>query len=140
MDFEHAKDWVIGLVRENLTLAGPAVFCMGFAEGIPLLSLLVTSTPLFLGIGAAHAAAGGQFWPLWIGASVGAIISDCLVYTMGRIFKGDAHRIWPFSRWMMTSLRSRRAVSRAAPAASRWVSNVRVTRSLPSPRCAHLSP
>ena len=100
MDFEHAKDWVIGLVRENLTLAGPAVFCMGFAEGIPLLSLLVPSTPLFLGIGAAHAAAGGRFWQLWIAASVGAVISDCVVYTVGRVFKGDANRIWPFSRYV----------------------------------------
>ena len=99
MDFEHAKAAVIDIVRENMALAAPTVFFMGFAEGIPLLSLLVPSTPLFLGIGAAHAAAGGQFWPLWIGASVGAIISDCLVYTMGRIFKGDAHRIWPFSRY-----------------------------------------
>ena len=99
MDFDHVKAAVVDFVRENLVLAAPAVFLMGFAEGIPLLSLLVPSTPLFLGIGAAHAAAGGQFWPLWIAASIGAIISDCLVYAIGRIFKGDAHRIWPFSRY-----------------------------------------
>ncbi len=99
MDVQLAKDAVIGFVRENLALAAPAVFAMGFAEGIPLLSLLVPSTPLFLGIGAAHAAAGGQFWHLWIAASVGAVISDCIVYAVGRIFKADAHRIWPFSRY-----------------------------------------
>ena len=99
MTFEQAKDAVIGFVRENMALAEPAVFFMGFAEGIPGLSLLVPSTPLFLGIGSAHAAAGGQFWRLWLAASAGAIISDVVVYALGRIFKHDVPKVWPFSRY-----------------------------------------
>ena len=98
MTFDEAKDVVIAFVRENMALAEPAVFFMGFAEGIPGLSLLVPSTPLFLGIGSAHAAAGGQFWRLWLAASAGAIISDVVVYALGRIFKTEAPKIWPFSR------------------------------------------
>lgn len=98
MNLVSLKDDVIGFVRDNMGLAEPAVFFMGFAEGIPVLSLLVPSTPLFLGIGAAHAAAGGQFWQLWLAASVGAVLSDLAVYTLGRHFKADAVRIWPFSR------------------------------------------
>ena len=89
---------MVALVRDNLALAEPAVFFMGFAEGVPVLSLLVPSTPLFLGIGAAHAAAGGQFWQLWLAASAGAVLSDLLVYGLGRVFKQDATRIWPLSR------------------------------------------
>lgn len=98
MNLNQAKDAVIGFVRENIALAEPAVFFMGFAEGIPVLSLLVPSTPLFLGIGAAHAAAGGQFWHLCIAASIGAIISDVVIYAIGRYFKHDMPKVWPFSR------------------------------------------
>lgn len=90
--------WLIDLVRRHMALAEPAVFLMGFAEGIPGLSLLVPSTPLFLGIGAAHAAAGGQFWHLWLAASAGAVLSDCIVYGFGRAFKHRAREAWPLSR------------------------------------------
>ena len=98
MTFDRARDAVIGFVREHMALAEPAVFLMGFAEGIPGLSLLVPSTPLFLGIGSAHAAAGGQFWRLWVAASAGAIVSDLAIYALGRIFKHDVPKVWPFSR------------------------------------------
>lgn len=98
MPVTNTDNVVVAFIREHMALAEPAVFFMGFAEGVPLLSLFVPSTPLFLGIGAAHAAAGGQFWQLWIAASVGSILSDLLVYALGRVFKADAARIWPFSR------------------------------------------
>ena len=98
MTFETLKTDLIDLVREHLALAMPVVLAMGFAEGIPVLSLLVPSTPLFLGIGAAHAAAGGQFWHLWLAASIGAVASDCLVYGLARHFKDGAVGVWPLSR------------------------------------------
>ena len=84
MPVTNTDNVVVAFIREHMALAEPAVFFMGFAEGVPLLSLFVPSTPLFLGIGAAHAAAGGQFWQLWIAASVGSILSDLLVYALGR--------------------------------------------------------
>lgn len=92
------KEALVGFVRDNLALAEPIVMLMGFAEGIPGLSLLVPSTPLFLAIGAAHAAAGGQFVYPWLAAAFGAVASDCLIYALGRFFKNDAQRIWPLSR------------------------------------------
>lgn len=98
MSFEHAKDHVVALVREHIQLAEPIVFLMGFAEGIPGISLLVPSTPLFLGIGAAHAAAGGQFWHLWLAATFGAICSDLLIYGIGRRCKAQARDVWPLTR------------------------------------------
>jgi membrane protein DedA with SNARE-associated domain len=87
------KHTIIALVREHLALAEPAVFVMGFAEGIPGLSLLVPSSALFLGIGAAHGAAGGAFWHLWLAASAGAVLGDCATYAVGRAFKEKAERL-----------------------------------------------
>lgn len=98
MSFEKAKEAVVAIVRENIALAEPAVFFMGFAEGIPGLSLLVPSSALFLGVGAIHAAAGGQFWHLWLAASLGAVLSDIAVYLLGRHYKNEAVHAWPLSR------------------------------------------
>ncbi len=97
MSIEQIKDSIVSFVREHMALAEPAVFLMGFAEGIPGLSLLVPSTPLFLGIGAAHAAAGGQFLHLWLAASAGAVASDLLIYFLARHYKLEALQMWPLS-------------------------------------------
>ena len=91
------KENVLTVVRDNLAVAEPAVFAMGFAEGIPGLSLLVPSSALFLGIGTLHGAAGGQFWSLWLPASIGAFAGDCVVYLMARYYKDDVIRL-PFFR------------------------------------------
>ena len=47
-------DSLLALAREHRQWMAPLVFLMGFAESIPLLSLFVPSTVLFLGIGAAN--------------------------------------------------------------------------------------
>lgn len=93
MTVDSVKDTVIAFLRENIAFAEPIVFAMGFAEGIPGLSLLVPSSALFLGIGAVHSAAGGTFAPVWIAASVGAILGDCVTYAVGRHYKGNVAKL-----------------------------------------------
>jgi membrane protein DedA with SNARE-associated domain len=92
-------DSILSLVRDNLELAGVIVFALGFAESIAFISLFVPSTILFLGIGGVHAAAGGQFWQLWLAGAAGAAIGDCVSYAVGRIFRDDVHRIWPLTKY-----------------------------------------
>ncbi|MEZ5852850.1 MAG: DedA family protein [Hyphomicrobiaceae bacterium] len=98
MSFEAIKATVLDVVTGHMVLAEPAVMAMGFIEGIPVLSLFVPSSVLFLGIGTAHAAAGGNFWQLWLFAATGAMASDVLMYALGRIYKSHTLRIWPLSR------------------------------------------
>lgn len=93
MSLDGIREKVVGLVREHLSLAEPTVFLMGFAEGIPGLSLLVPSSALFLAIGGAHGAAGGQFWHLWLAASAGAVFGDCVTYSIGRWLERDIERM-----------------------------------------------
>jgi membrane protein DedA with SNARE-associated domain len=93
------KDSLLTLVRDNLFVAEPAVFAMGFAEGIPGLSLLVPSSALFIGIGAVHGAAGGDFWTLWVPASIGAFAGDCVVYLLARHYKDGIIRLQLFRRY-----------------------------------------
>lgn len=99
MSSESAWDKALSVIRENIALAEPAVFVMGFAEGIPGLSLIVPSSALFLGIGGLHGAAGGTFWQLWIPASIGAVLGDCVTYAIGRRFKSEATGLPILSRY-----------------------------------------
>ncbi len=97
MAFEAAWTATIELVKANVALAEPLVFFLGLAEGIPGLSLLVPSSALFLAVGTAHGAVGGQFWHLWLAAACGAVIGDCLTYGLGRLLRHDVARLRYFA-------------------------------------------
>jgi membrane protein DedA with SNARE-associated domain len=86
-------------MRDNPHAMELIVFLLGFAEGIALVSVFVPSTILFLGIGGIHSAAGGEFWPVWLAATAGACLGDCVSYALGRYFKGEARQVWPLSRY-----------------------------------------
>ena len=89
---------VLGFAKEHVAWTVFIVFALGFAESIAFVSLFVPSTILFLGIGGIHSAAGGHFLPVWAAGAAGAAIGDVLSYFMGRYFKNDVDKIWPFSR------------------------------------------
>ncbi len=89
---------IIGFVRDHVAWTPWIVFALGFAESIALVSLFVPSTVLFLAIGGLHSAAGGQFVEVWLAGAAGAAIGDVISYLVGRWFKHDTGRIWPFSR------------------------------------------
>lgn len=95
ISFQGIRDALVAFIREHLVFAEPIVFLMGLAEGIPGLSLLVPSSALFLAIGGVHGGAGGQFWHLWLAASIGAVVGDCVTYTLGRWLEHDVERL----RW-----------------------------------------
>ena len=88
----------LALFKANIEFAAPICFLLGFAESIALVSLFVPSTVLFLGIGGAYSASGGTFLPIWLAGAVGACAGDCISYAVGRYFKDDVDRIWPFTK------------------------------------------
>jgi membrane protein DedA with SNARE-associated domain len=94
-----ATDAVQAFMRDNPHLTEFIVFLLGIGEGIALISLFVPSTILFLGIGGIHSAAGGEFWPVWLAASAGACLGDCVSYGLGRYFKSEVGRVWPISKY-----------------------------------------
>lgn len=96
---ESLNSSVIAFLQAHEYFAGPLVFALGFAEGIPLISLFVPSSVLFLGIGSLLGATGGSFWWVWLSAAAGAVLGDCTTYALGRFFKAEANKLWPFSRY-----------------------------------------
>lgn len=79
----------------HLVLAGPIVFALGLAESTVFLSLLVPSSALFVAIGGIHAAAGGDFFTVWLAASAGAAIGDVITFAIGAYFQRDIGAVWP---------------------------------------------
>ena len=103
---------IVAFLRDNQYLADPLVFLLGFAEGIPVVSLFVPSSALFVAIGSMQGAFGGSFISLWLSATVGAILGDLVTYGIGRYFKDNAQRIWPLSRRPELLIKGRSIIDR----------------------------
>ena len=103
---------IVVFLRDNQYLADPLVFLLGFAEGIPVVSLLVPSSALFVAIGSMQGAFGGSFILLWLSATVGAILGDLVTYGIGRYFKDNAQRVWPLSRRPELLIKGRSIIDR----------------------------
>jgi membrane protein DedA with SNARE-associated domain len=98
MDFETLKTATIDFVRDHQAWAPVIVGVLAFCESLAFLSLLVPATVILVGIGALIGASGLAFWPIWLGAAVGASLGDWLSYEIGRYLEKGAHKIWPLSR------------------------------------------
>jgi membrane protein DedA with SNARE-associated domain len=92
-------DATLAFFKDHSEFAPLICFLLGFGESIALVSLFVPSTVLFLGIGAAQSASGGSFLPLWLAGSAGAFIGDVVSYAVGRYFRDDVARMWPFTKY-----------------------------------------
>jgi membrane protein DedA with SNARE-associated domain len=98
MDFEALKTTLIDFVRDHHAWAPFIVAGLAFGESIAVLSLIVPATVLLVGVGALIETGGLAFWPVWAGASAGAILGDWVSYEFGRHFQDRAKTIWPLNR------------------------------------------
>jgi membrane protein DedA with SNARE-associated domain len=112
MDFDTLTMMLLDFVRAHHSWAPYIVGALAFAESLAIVSLLVPSTVLLLGIGALAAASGLEFWPLWLGAAVGAIFGDWVSYAIGYRFKHAVFRVWPLSSHRQLSDRGERFFAR----------------------------
>jgi membrane protein DedA with SNARE-associated domain len=97
MDIEALRATVVEFVRHNQVWAPFIVFALAFGESLAVVSLFVPATVLMLAIGALIGVAGIEFWPVWLGAALGATLGDWVSYEIGRVLKYRAFTIWPLS-------------------------------------------
>ncbi len=97
MGLEHMTDTVVAFVRTHEMWAPPVVFLLAFGESLAFLSLLLPATVILFAIGGLIGASGVAFLPVWSAAVIGSILGYGVSYWIGRYFKDDVHRIWPFS-------------------------------------------
>jgi membrane protein DedA with SNARE-associated domain len=98
MDIESLRTTAVEFVRHNQGWAPFIVAVLAFGESLAFMSLLFPATVLLVAIGATVGGLGLGFWPIWLGAAIGAILGDWVSYEFGRYFEDKAHNVWPLNR------------------------------------------
>ena len=75
------------------------VFLVSFVESLALIGILLPGIVILFGIGALIGLGVMEMVPIWIAASLGAILGDSASYALGHRFRGHLLEIWPFSRY-----------------------------------------
>jgi len=98
MHFHDIVQQTIDFVRDHAQWAAPIVFVLAFAESLAFISLLVPAWGALVAMGALIKTGGIDFWPVWIGGSLGAACGDWLSYWVGLKLEHGVAKMWPLSR------------------------------------------
>jgi membrane protein DedA with SNARE-associated domain len=114
------EDWAQGaidFVRDNRDWAFWIALALGAAETTALVSVLVPSTVILVGLGALVATGALDFWPIWFGASIGALMGSTFSYWLGLRYGDHILSVWPLSKDPELVARGRAGFARRGPAA-----------------------
>jgi membrane protein DedA with SNARE-associated domain len=85
---------------------------LAMAETTALVSILIPSTAILVALGGAVAAGVIPFLPLWIGASIGAVIGSTFSWWLGWHYGDDMLRQWPLRKHPTLAERTRAAFAK----------------------------
>ncbi|WP_128253945.1 DedA family protein [Falsirhodobacter deserti] len=95
---DNIIDNIIAFVEAHRGWAFWIALLFALAETTPIVSILIPSTAILVGVGALVATGGVDFLPIWAGASIGAIIGSSASWWIGRYYGG-----WVLGRWPMSN-------------------------------------
>ena len=98
----QAHPWgvqILDFVKANAGWAPVIVMLFAFGESLAVVGIFVPATVVLVGIGALVGASGIEFWPVWLGTTVGAVGGDLVSWLAGWSFKDRARNIWPMSSY-----------------------------------------
>lgn len=98
MNIDHLTAPVVDFVRANQGWAPLVVAALAFGESLAVISAFVPATVMLVGIGALIGAADLAFWPIWIGAVIGATLGDWVSYDVARYFGPTIQHSWPLKK------------------------------------------
>lgn len=88
-------DTVLAFVRDNRDWAFWIALVFAMGETIAFLSILIPSTAILLGVGALVATGELSLFPIWAGATIGAVIGSFLSYGIGWRWGDAILSLWP---------------------------------------------
>ncbi len=88
-------DQVLAFISANRDWAFWIALVFAAAETTALISILIPSTAILIGVGAFVAAGSLSFWPLWAGGAIGALIGSTFSYWLGLRYGGAILGLWP---------------------------------------------
>lgn len=95
---DHLARTLFEFVKAHQDWAGAVMFITAFGESFAFLSLLFPGTTLLIAAGTLLKTGALPFWPVLIGAIVGAVLGDSVSYWIGRRFGASVGKLWPFTR------------------------------------------
>ncbi|WP_290736536.1 DedA family protein [Amaricoccus sp.] len=108
---------LLDFVRDNATWAPYIAFAFAFAETVAFVSILIPSTAILFGVGGLVATGALQLFPLWVGASLGALTGSTLSWWLGRRFGPSILSAGPLRNQQPTVERGKGLFVRFGPAA-----------------------
>ncbi len=88
-------DATLSFVRENRDWAFWIALGFAFGENLAFLSIVIPSTAILLGVGALVATGELSLFPIWAGASIGALIGSVISYAIGWRYGQAILSLWP---------------------------------------------
>lgn len=79
-------DLALDFISDNREWIILVSFLFAIAETLLVVSIFVPSTTILVGLGALVAADKLDFWPLFIGATAGAVVGSLISWQLGRMF------------------------------------------------------
>jgi membrane protein DedA with SNARE-associated domain len=79
---------------------------LAFVESLAVISILIPSTVILIGLGAVIQIGGLPLMPMILAAIIGAFLGDWVSYMIGRWFKTPLLRAWPLNTMQDTVARA----------------------------------
>ena len=95
---EHLVQPTLDFIAANSHWAFPVMFITSFGESFAFLSLLFPGTSILIVAGTLMSAGSLPYWPVLVGAVIGAVLGDSVSFWLGHRYGGGIGRIWPFTR------------------------------------------
>ncbi|MCJ8139480.1 DedA family protein [Falsirhodobacter halotolerans] len=109
---EQMIDSVIGFVEAHSAWAFWIALFFALAETMPVISILIPSTAILVGVGALAATGGVDLFPIWAGGSIGAVLGSTVSWWLGRRYGLWILSQWPMSRDPLMAERGRAAFAK----------------------------
>jgi membrane protein DedA with SNARE-associated domain len=92
---EAVAQSVIAFVEAHAALAFWIALVFAAAETTALISIIIPSTAILVGVGALVSTGAVSFWPIWAGGAVGALIGSTFSWWLGRRYGARILQLWP---------------------------------------------
>jgi membrane protein DedA with SNARE-associated domain len=109
----HVVDFVTAHARWAPYLA----FLFAFGETLAFLSIVIPSTAILVAVGGLVATGSLELFPIWLGASLGALVGSTFSRWLGRRYGPAMMNVWPLNKDPDAVDRSKRAFAKWGPGA-----------------------
>src|SRR5260370_16191247 len=86
------------VISAHSSWAFPVMFVTAFGESFAFLSLLFPGTSILIVAGSLMSAGSLPYWPVLVGAVIGAVLGDSVSFWLGHRYGGRVRRVLPVTR------------------------------------------